>query len=461
MSFEAPRFAKRALAAGFAAAVAITPITVAISDVVASPSSYAAPVASTPATKAGTWLASQFTNNTYYTSTWTGAADVSGTADAVLGLLASGVGQETAKNADAWLKTKAAGLTSPGQIARLSIVASAMGDNPSSYGGVNLTAKVQAAVAAKGGDLGDPYSDALAVIALHRAGVGVPESLVTGLEKRQAASGVFFFGTVGGTDYFEDGDSTGLALAALQQLPGTGASVSKATAWAKANRKAAGYWDSFSPVNTTGLVGSALRAGGSDVSASVTWMIGQQQKAGGSGLPAALNDTTPDAYATAQGLLLLGGKTLATVKLTSSGPTTKPTPTSTPSASGSASAPTSPSASATSSTPPSQSASASTSPSATRTSTATATSTATSTATKTSSATPSAISTTSSTVTVTVPTATSTQSSSALPLPATGGNGPTNAPGAGSDAWTWFAVGAAAIVGLGSVGVVIARRRSA
>lgn len=332
---------RRLVAAGFAASVALAPVTVLTSGYLAAPAAVAAPTASSAATSAGTWLAGQFTHGEYYTSPYTNKADVSGTADLVVGLLASGTGQTTATSADAWLKTQAPGVTSAGQLAKLAIVASAMGDNPASYGGVDLVTKLTAASAASvSNKKDDPYSDALTIIALNRDGQAVPTSLVDALVARQDAAGEFFFGTAGTSSYFTDPDATGIAMQALTLVKanaGASATLTKADAWATSQRTSQGYWASYSPVNTTGLIGSALLGQGVSVSASVTWMIGQQQLAGGSGLPASLNGTHPDAYATAQGLLLLGGRTLATVTFVPA-TTATPSPSATPSAASSSSA---------------------------------------------------------------------------------------------------------------------------
>ena len=338
---------RRLAAAGFAASLALAPVTVLTTSYLSAPPAVAAPTNASAATSAGTWLATQFTQGQYYTSPYTLKADVSGTADLLLGLLASRTAQSTAKAADTWLQGEAKNVTSAGQLAKLSIVASAMGDNPASYGGVDLVTKLEAASAASvSGKTDDPYSDALAIIALARAGQPVPASLVTALAARQDSSGEFFFGTAGTASYFTDPDSTGVAIAALGLVPSNptaSTALGKAVAWAKANRPN-GYWDSYSPVNTTGLIGSALLGRGVDVSQAVDWMVGQQKLAGGRGLPASLNGTTPDAYATAQGLLLLGGVSLASatyvpaVTVTPSTPASSPSPAGSPSATASASA---------------------------------------------------------------------------------------------------------------------------
>ena len=314
---------RRLAAAGFAAAVVLAPATVLTSAYLSTAPAIAAPTAPSAAVGAGTWLATQFTNGQYYTNPYTNKEDVSGTADLLVGLLASGTGQSTAKSSDAWLQARAKNVTSAGQLAKLSIVASAMGDDPASYGGVDLPTKLSAAsAAAVTAKTDDPYSDALAIIALSRAGHTVPDSLIAALTARQDAGGEFFFGTVGTSTYFTDPDSTGVAISALNLVranPTASAALTKAVAWATSQRTAQGYWSSYSPVNTTGLIGSAMLERGVDVSAAATWMLGQQKLAGGSGLPGSLNGTHPDAYATAQGLLLLGGATAASVSFVPAG----------------------------------------------------------------------------------------------------------------------------------------------
>lgn len=301
---------RRFAATGLAAALALAPVAAVTTSFVTAPAAQAAPAAPLAASRAGVWLGTQLTNGQYYKSPYTGQADVGNTANVLIGLVAGG-NHIAATSANGWLRQNVSKATSAGQIATLAIAAEAMGQDPANYGGHDLIAELTGAVQKGDGSLGDPYSDALAVIALKRASKPVPNDLVTALIKQQNKQGEFFFSSSDGD--FADPDTTGLAIQALNGVGGEDAAsaLSKAVNWAVTNEKPSGYWDSYSPVNTTGLVASALAEQGKDVSKAVSWMTGQQLKNGG--LPASLNGKAGDAYATAQGLLLLGGVTLTTV----------------------------------------------------------------------------------------------------------------------------------------------------
>lgn len=310
----------RFAATGLAAALALAPVAAVASSFVAAPAAQAAPSASQSASSAAAWLGTQVPKG-YYASP-TGQADIGATADVLIGLIAGG-NNSAATSVDDWLKQHASEANGAGQTAKIAIAAEAMGEDPTTYGGHDLIGEVLGAVKDGNGSLGDPYSDSLALIAIKGSSDTVPDNLVTSLLKQQNAEGEFFFGS--GAAAWPDPDTTGLAIQALDGVDGddAGAALSKAVGWAVKNQASAGYWESSSPVNTTGLVASALAEQGKDVSKATTWMTGQQLKNGG--LPNTLNGKNGDAYATAQGLLLLGGVTLNSVQL--HGSDTTPTPT--------------------------------------------------------------------------------------------------------------------------------------
>jgi hypothetical protein len=301
----------RFAATGLAAALALAPVAAVASSFVAAPAAQAAPAAPLAASRAGVWLGSQLTDGQYYKSPYTGQADIGNTANVLIGLVAGG-NQISAAKVNGWLKQNVSKATSAGQIATIAIAAKAVGEDPAKYGGRDLISEITSAVQKGNGSLGDPYSDALAIIALKGSSDSVPDDLVGALVKQQNKEGEFFFSSDDGD--FADPDTTGLAIQALDGVDGddAGAALSKAVGWAVKNQASAGYWESYSPVNTTGLVASALAEQGKDVSKATTWMAGQQLKNGG--LPNTLNGKDGDAYATAQGLLLLGGVTLNSVQ---------------------------------------------------------------------------------------------------------------------------------------------------
>ena len=309
----------RSTVAGFAAGLALTiaPLLaagVATAADAATPAPNAA-VASTPAIAMpnaaadAQYLVGQFTPAK-------AAANPGTAADVILGLAASGSEHTSTTALNAALQKAAPSYAKKaGAAAKLAIVAAAMGDSPANYGGVNLVSVITSAVSAGHGNLGDPFTQSLAIVALHRAGVAVPASMVSALLADQNASGAF--GWVSGSTFSPDPDTTGLAIMALADLntPAGQTAVTKAVTWATQHRTADGYWTSYGPSNTAGYLGSAVQAQGVDLSATISWLKGQQAKAGGAGLPASLNGTKPDVMATAQGLLLLGGVSLNTVSL--------------------------------------------------------------------------------------------------------------------------------------------------
>ncbi len=314
-----------------------------------------APKPSQAAANAAWWLGTQLTDGKYYTSPYTGKADVGLTADVLIGLVAGG-NNPAAEKVNSWLKDNAQKATSLGQIAKVAIAAEAMGDDPSNYNGHDLIAPLWRDECTDGSaSLGDPYSDSLALIAIKSVSVDVPSGLVEALVKQQNASGEFFFSGEDGSK-FADPDTTGLAIQALDGIGGADASaaLTKAVAWATKHETSGGYWTSAggSDVNTTALIGSALNEQGKSVSKSISWMIAQQTKAGGKGLPASLSaPKDPDVMATAQGILLLAGVSLNTVALGDQSTPSTPTSSSTPSHPAS-SATSKPSSSTTASNPP-------------------------------------------------------------------------------------------------------------
>ncbi len=321
----------RLAAAGLAAALTLTPaagLTVAFLD---APVAQAAPSARQSASTAATWLATQLTNGKYYTSPYTGQADVATTADILLSLVAGG-NTASAEKVNGWLKQNVSKAASAGQVAKIAIAAEAMGEDPGNYGGKDLLGELAAAIDKGKGSLGDPFSDSLALIAFKSSNADVPDSLVTALLKQQNKDGEFFFGS--GDSAWPDPDTTGLAMQALSGVEGkdVDAARSLAVAWATANETSQGYWTSYSPSNTTALIAPALKEQGKNVSASLSWLLGQQAKAGGKGLPASLNGTTPDVVATAPaGVMMLAGYSYNNLPSLPE-PTPTPTSTSTPSA---------------------------------------------------------------------------------------------------------------------------------
>lgn len=195
-----------------------------------------------------------------------------------------------------------------GRAARLAIVAAAVGQDPTNFGGVDLIARTTAGLSSF---VGNPFSASLAIIALSRAGEPVPDALLEALLDSQAADGVFGFGA--GSGFFPDPDSTGLAMVALStsSRAGATAALDRAVAWAQANQLADGSWENWVPVNTTSLLSSALELVDADAGDAQDWLKSQQLANGA--LPDERDGSSADRFSTAEGLFGLTGTTYLTV----------------------------------------------------------------------------------------------------------------------------------------------------
>lgn len=223
----------------------------------------------------------------------------------------------------------------PGRAAKLAITVSAVGLNPKSFGKVNLVSRITTGLPSDGrvGSTDSAFTQSLAIIALKRAGATIPVTLLTKLLSLQDASGAFGYEFPAGT-FNPDPDTTALAIIALDGLGNLDPQLDSAVASAKATQNNAGYWASFSPVDSTGLMGSALEAVGEDVASAKNWLGTQQHSDGG--FPAELNGTSSDVMATSEAMFLASGKTLldASLKLSKCPKNPKKLPASTTSCTG-------------------------------------------------------------------------------------------------------------------------------
>jgi hypothetical protein len=203
--------------------------------------------------------------------------------------------------------------TSAYAAAKLAIFASAVGDDPTHFGGVNLADRILAGADANG-RLGTsssfPFGQALAMIGLKRSGGTVTPAMINYLVGQQLSSGAWGFGSSA------DPDATSLALIALSSRvitpdAATDAAVNKATSWAASVKKPAGYWDNYSPVDSTSLMVSALTMHGISVDDSLAWLAGKQLSNGG--FSNTLTGTNADQMATASAMFALAGTSYATV----------------------------------------------------------------------------------------------------------------------------------------------------
>jgi len=200
----------------------------------------------------------------------------------------------------------------PVRAANLAILAVAVGEDPASFGGLNLMPLIAAGTQSNGqvGAYASSYAQSLAVIAYVRAGQPVPAAVLANLVAGQDPSGAFGY-TDSGT-FYPDYDTTGLAIEALSAAHGDSTVIAKAIAWALSEQTGAGYWPNpYSPVDSTGILGSGLEFAGTSSGSAATWLRAQQLADGG--FPASLDTTTSNVMATADAMWLLADSNLVTV----------------------------------------------------------------------------------------------------------------------------------------------------
>jgi hypothetical protein len=203
--------------------------------------------------------------------------------------------------------------TSAYAAAKLAIFASAVGEDPTRFGGTNLADRILSGAGADGrlGASQDfAFGQALAMIGLKRAGTTPSAKNIDYLLSTQLASGAWGFGATA------DPDSTALALIAISDevIKPTGetqAAAAKAIAWAAGAKKSTGYWANYSPVDSTSLLASALKLHGVVVADSLAWLTTQQLSNGA--FPNSLAGKTANQLATASALFLLNSTTYAGV----------------------------------------------------------------------------------------------------------------------------------------------------
>lgn len=218
----------------------------------------------------------------------------------------------------------------PARAANLAIAVEALGLDSRSFAGYNLQSLIKKGLPANGqiGPSKSAFSQSLGIIALKRGAATIPVTLLTNLLGQQDDSGAFGY-TFNG-DFTADPDTTALSLLALQAVGQLKPQVNSAVAWAKDAQTADGYWENYSPVDSTGLLGSALAANGENVSEAKTWLGSVQHDDGG--FPNSLDaGTESDAMATANALYLITGKTAldASIDLSKCAPNPAPLPAST------------------------------------------------------------------------------------------------------------------------------------
>jgi hypothetical protein len=333
--------------------------------------------------------------------------------------LAKVVGYLRAHVGDYVDQTGVAGGPYGGAAGKLGVLAQVTGQDPRSFGGVDLLAVLTGNVCTTGnpdpnafdpcsaaGDFRGAYSgvsQALGVLVLGRAGVPVPAAALTRLDQLQCADGGFSSVLIApGAACSSDVDTTGYAVQALSLQPTRQAEVARGWQYLRATQATGGGWAGAAGVNSnsTGLATQAVLAlldkggyvstaatlttGGSTPAGSVIgvqaafgFLQGLQRADGGFDVSATeAGDESTRTRATTQAVPALAGAVLTTLldPVTPVDPPAPPTNTTTSTSATSTSGPTSSTAtsstatSSTATSPTATSSTNSTSPSATTTS---------------------------------------------------------------------------------------------
>lgn len=199
--------------------------------------------------------------------------------------------------------------------ANLAITVKALGLNPRKFAGYDLISLVTKSLPKDGriGSADSAFSQSLALIALDRADATTPVTVLTKLLSLQDDSGAFGY-DMGG--FSADPDTTALAILGLTAVGELDPQVDKAVEWALDAQLEDGSWpNDYSPVDSAGLLGSAVaKAGKSSAASEARSWLGTQQLADG-GFASNRGGDTSNLMATADALWLINGKTLSDVSL--------------------------------------------------------------------------------------------------------------------------------------------------
>ena len=264
--------------------------------------------------------------------------DLGQTADVALGLAAAGGQGPALAKVVAYLKTNAAAYVHgdpsfgekmdanyAGPTGKLAVVAQVTGNDPTSFGGLDLLAELRTLASPTGrflddsafGDFSNPLGQAFDVLALQRAG-GAPRSTIDALIAAQCTDGGFpdaFGGTCASS-----ADASGLALQALVAAD-TGCPAAAALAYLQTHQSADGSFTSnavdpaktpVANVNSTAYAALGLTAARASTAAAVVYLRSVQNPDGG--LPTVPSSSpSSNLFATAQALAALAAHSFLTV----------------------------------------------------------------------------------------------------------------------------------------------------
>lgn len=265
------------------------------------------------------WLRTAQLADGGFSSGFSAGSDLGATADAVIAIAAAGESPGSWRTAQAspldLLAARAAEASGAGLAAKVALALVAAGEDPSTFGGVDLTAVIEAGFDPSTGYYGSgPYDSALAILALTQAGKEVPGEAIQGLVAARQTDGSFAFD---GSMTPGSGDSNTTALAAQALLiAGAGERAAPSFAYFRERQNSDGGWTYQKPssfgeatdANSTALVVQALLAGGQDLQAwgdPISALLALQQPSGA----LAFNADTPgdNALATIQAIPAMAG----------------------------------------------------------------------------------------------------------------------------------------------------------
>jgi hypothetical protein len=265
------------------------------------------------------WLRTAQLDDGGFSSGFSDGSDIGATADALLAIASAGESPARwrvgARSPIDFLRGQVAGITEPGLAAKVALALIAAGEDPSSFGGVDLAAIIAGGFnAATGFYGGGPYDSALAILALAHATGSVPSEAIDGLLRARQPDGSYAFdGAM--SPGSGDSNTTALAVQALL-IAGVGEEVIPSFAYFRATQNDDGGWTYQKPslygeatdANSTALVMQALLAGGQDLAEWRDPLAALQALQQPSGALAFNQDTPGDnALATIQAIPAMAG----------------------------------------------------------------------------------------------------------------------------------------------------------
>lgn len=283
----------RRAAAAVAGAIAIASGAVVVMPVLGADAGTTAPATTDRAQAAAGWLARNLvgTHHDHYVFAGTTYVDYGMTADAALSMDAAGSSQDAVRRMTSYLAAHVndyapgSPTDSPGQAAKLILVAVAQHRNPHDFGGHDLVKALRGSEGADGAASGEYHAtypsvinQALAVLALSIGPRTAPPSAaaVNFLSNQQCDDGGFMQDLRnGGTCTGEIVDATAYAAQALLAA-GAKAPALRAITWLEHHQHANGSFGSPANSNSTGLAAQALMAAHARLHGAVTWLTSKQ-----------------------------------------------------------------------------------------------------------------------------------------------------------------------------------------